>query len=325
MEYAPHPLLPCPRSRGRRRGRSHRLRRPGVEHAYREPVRPVAGRLRHRVTVLVVHDARPHDRQRVTQERLTIGVAELERPNRLRGGDEPGTNPDDDAELARANENRLEQLAMPRPRAGDQLPCSGDHLEPIDVVCLGPEVLARSSETADAERAADRQVRVIVVDGRHLTRLQRPQRERRPHRSGADVGPPALQASDVAQGGQVDGHTTIDECLTVVGVRLAFGTAAALAVHGHRDLVTSAVANDLLHVGDRAWPEHRQRFPVHDSTEILGEALGGKSQRPVQVRDLLDQICASAPAGPHARLGVPADHGGAGSGSKAREYCAARN
>jgi hypothetical protein len=137
------------------------------------------------------------------------------------------------------------------------------------MVDLKTEVVGGHTESAGADRAADRQER--VGDHRHgqLLRVRRHQ-DRMPFRAGADLGDPAgigLDDADGIQAAGVDDHAILD--LGLAEKRMP------LSAHRHLDPVTVRILDELGDVLCIAGPQHGERLLVHDVTEVVGRRLQG--------------------------------------------------
>ena len=82
------------------------------------------------------------------------------------GGHERQPRTHDDSALAHPGQRHLEQIALPRGRAGNQTSVAGHHLQLGDVVDLCPEALARGAQPTDAQGSADTQGHRVRHDGR---------------------------------------------------------------------------------------------------------------------------------------------------------------
>ena len=112
--------------------------------------------------------------------------------------------------LSEPGADRVEQVGVPRRRAGEHLPASGDHLQLRHGVAHHAERRGRATDAPDGQRAADGQLEVLGQDRRRQARRERRGQDVAPRRARLDAHPVGLDAPDLREGRHVDHDAVAD-------------------------------------------------------------------------------------------------------------------
>ena len=139
----------------------------------------------------------------------------------MRRRHEGDRGPDDDRHLAEPRPDGVEQLSLAVGRADDMGTPAGDDLQFEDVVALDAVASGRGPDTADDERAANRQIEVVGEHRRGEAVRQRGGEHLAPRRAGVDVDSVGFDGVDRPSLRQVDHDAVGDLRAAVDRVALA--------------------------------------------------------------------------------------------------------
>ena len=197
----------------------------------------------------------------VGQQRIEVRIDEVVNADGGGRRDEPQRGLDDDAHLALAGEQHLEQVPMTAIGARDDLAVAGDRNDRGDVVDLGAVSERHRSDPADRERAADRLADEVGHHRRHEPGGERRRQHLVPPALGADGDAVAVDRPDGVERRQVEGDR-----------RGVLGLAERRVGGAATDDADVVVAGEGQHPGDvvdRAGPQDGDGPLEDDLAEVL--------------------------------------------------------